>query len=283
MNSIITKLNGVGISLLIMSLMFPGRSEAKIELEDVVGVWLFDEIKDKVAKDATGNGHDGELINKSKHVEGKFGKALKFNGKDNLAAGASYVKVPHHEDLNLPDVVSISAWVIRREFDFLVHEARAQVILAKGGTWAWLRESGYGLALHEVLDNMFVFYFRDGWRGAATVPDKAWHHYAAVAQKGKAEPILYIDGEPQPIVHKGGEANKMAWTPLEQPLPLEIGGQTPGDEFYSSNIIDDVAIFNRALTQEDVQRLMKGIQTAVFAVSPSGKLATTWAEIKQRR
>jgi hypothetical protein len=42
-----------------------------------------------------------------------------------------------------------------------------------------------------------------------------------------------------------------------------------------SNEIDEVAIYNVALSQADVQRLM-----LPAAVSAAGKLATTWAHIK---
>ena len=54
-----------------------GKSQAGPE--GLVGAWLFDEGKGNVAKDASGNGHDGE-IRKAKWVDGKFGKALEFNG-----------------------------------------------------------------------------------------------------------------------------------------------------------------------------------------------------------
>jgi hypothetical protein len=37
------------------------------------------------------------------------------------------------------------------------------------------------------------------------------------------------------------------------------------------------------LSQADVERLGKGIDNSIFAVSPSGKLATTWAALKQNR
>ena len=49
----------------------------------------FDEGSGDVAKDASGNGNDGELQGKGKWVEGKFGKAL------HLSAAADYVEVPH--------------------------------------------------------------------------------------------------------------------------------------------------------------------------------------------
>ena len=68
-----------------------GKSHAR--LEGLVGAWLFDEGKGNIAEDASGNGHDGE-IRKAKWVEGKFGKALKFDGD-----GA--VVILHSDDFTL--------------------------------------------------------------------------------------------------------------------------------------------------------------------------------------
>ena len=292
MNSVASRLSILGISLILMSLIFPAAGEAKIKREDVVAMWLLDEIEDKVkgrlgediVKDATGNGHDGVLKNKSKHVDGKFGKALKFNGKKNLAARASYMEVLHHEQLQFPDAVSICAWVIRRKFDFFVHNATPQMILGKNSDWPYLRvNTGFGIGLHEILDHMFFFYSELGWRGAATVPDEEWHHYAAVARQGDKDPNLYIDGELQPILHRGGDNKdrKLTWNDIVG--DLHIGAILVGDEFFSENTIDEVAIFNKALAEDDVKRVMDGLERAVFAVSPSAKLTTTWAEIKQSR
>jgi len=50
---------------------------------DVVALWLFDEGSGDTAKDSSGNGHDGKIMSTPKWVDGMFGKALSFNGKDN--------------------------------------------------------------------------------------------------------------------------------------------------------------------------------------------------------
>ena len=42
---------------------------------------------------------------------------------------------------------------------------------------------------------------------------------------------------------------------------------------------DEVAVYNRALTQEEIQQDMSG-DISPAAISPSGKLVTRWAEIK---
>jgi hypothetical protein len=52
---------------------------------------------------------------------------------------------------------------------------------------------------------------------------------------------------------------------------------------WTNNTIDDLAIFNVALSQADVERLGKGVDNSIFVVSASGKLATTWAALKQNR
>ena len=46
-------------------------------------------------------------------------------------------------------------------------------------------------------------------------------------------------------------------------------------------IIDDVAIFNVVLSEDEITQIMDDGLDASFAVSPSDKLTTTWAYIKR--
>ena len=97
-------------TILLVSLSLAGITDARIRIEDVVGMWLFDEIeKDgprRLVRDFSGRGHDGIVIGDPQLIDGKFGKALVF-GK------GRYVEVPHHEDLRITDVITISTWVKR--------------------------------------------------------------------------------------------------------------------------------------------------------------------------
>ncbi len=68
------------------------QTEAAIDPETLVGVWLFDEGKGDVAVDASGNELDGILKGNPKWVDGKFGEALELDG-----VGA-YVEIPGHEN-----------------------------------------------------------------------------------------------------------------------------------------------------------------------------------------
>ena len=46
-------------------------------------------------------------------------------------------------------------------------------------------------------------------------------------------------------------------------------------------IIDDVAIFNVVLSEDEIQGIMDDGLDAAFAVSPTDKLTTTWATLKK--
>ena len=87
MKAIVAKITIMCISLTAFGLMFTGQSDAKVDLESAVGIWLFDDGGGNVAKDSSGNGYDGKLMNGPKWVKGKFGMALEFDGKDDWTAG----------------------------------------------------------------------------------------------------------------------------------------------------------------------------------------------------
>ncbi len=57
-----------------------------------------------------------------------------------------------------------------------------------------------------------------------------------------------------------------------------------GSGEYYNGLIDEFAIFNVALTEDDIKTIMdKGLARAlgIAAVSPSGKLTATWGSIKK--
>ena len=63
-------------------------------------------------------------------------------------------------------------------------------------------------------------------------------------------------------------AGDLCW---EEGPPEDVG-------YYFKGIIDEVAIYRKALTAEEIKKDMEGI-TGV-AVEPVSKLATTWAKVK---
>ena len=272
-----TKLRMIGLSLIVLNLAFTAVSDAQLTgrkfLEAAVAMWTFEEVGREGIPDITGNGHDAKLVNKPTLVDGMFGKAIEFSDDRK-----NYLEVPDDVALNLEEVISISVWV-KRPPRLQATDVAPYFILHRGSEWQW-QVPGFGIALHKVFDNMFYFWYQDGFQGASGIKDDQWHHYVAVAKDGERAPTLYIDGESKLVEHGDGGKKMILAPPLGE--SIYIGALLPARfDSFSKSIIDELAIFNVALSEADVRRLGKGLDTAIFAVSPSGKLATSWAAIKK--
>jgi len=67
------------------------------------------------------------------------------------------------------------------------------------------------------------------------------------------------------------------------PGPKYIGSRDDGEEAYDG-LIDELGFFNVALSADEIAEIANmGLSEALgyIAVSPSGRLATTWASIKE--
>ncbi len=73
-----------------------------IKPDNIVGVWLLDEGRGDIAADISGNNHEGQVMG-AKWVDGKFGKALLFEG-------AGEVKIQSTEKLNLGEQLTMMAY-----------------------------------------------------------------------------------------------------------------------------------------------------------------------------
>ena len=95
----------VGISLMLISVMFNGQSSAKIDPETIVGLWLFDQDSGQTVNDSSGNNNNGRFVKNPKWVKGKFGNALEFDA-------GPYVEVPLSKtnDFTGWEQISVCAW-----------------------------------------------------------------------------------------------------------------------------------------------------------------------------
>ena len=260
-----TRLTVLCISLIAVSLMFAGISDAKIDPNAIVGVWLFDEGTGNVAKDSSGNKNDGKLMNGPKWVDGKFGKALSFDGVDD------YVEVPDSASLKIASAITIGAWVKLNTLD------RFHGVMGKTGTiWS-------DVAYSARIINANQYNFTTSSDGAACnelsggTPTTDWHHVAYWFEKSTKR--IYVDGA------------KEAETKWDGPIHtnnqnLSIGAYTWGNGlgFLMQGFIDEVGLFNIALSEDDIKSIMNqglGRALGITAVSSAGKLATTWADLKK--
>ena len=102
-----------------------------------VGLWHFNEGSGNVARDASGNGNNGTLQNVEEEdwVDGKYGKALEFDGQDD------YVSIDYDSSLQ-PNNLTISFWLYPKsvnELQFLIYHRTSQAT-----TWG-----AYGVELRN--------------------------------------------------------------------------------------------------------------------------------------
>jgi len=253
----------IGMVVLFAAGMLTTQSYAKIDPETIVGMWLFDEGDGDIAEDSSGNGNDGTLEG-TEWVDGKFGKALEFNGM------SDYVDVGNDPitDTVGTTILSISAWVKRA-----TDTSRMLVAIRRSPGGYVLGVGILGAAANQI--KMTKYAVVDIYLGDFP-QDTDWHHLVGVwDEQGQT---AYIDGV------LNGESGNTADFSSASAGNLLIGGDT-GDQGYADGTIDDVGIFNVALTEDDVNDIMNqglGRATGAMPVSPKGRLATIWGEIKAK-
>jgi len=233
--------------------------------EGLVSYWSLDEasIIGETVKDDWGD-NDGKIVGNPKTVEGKIGEALEFDGDD-------YIRL---SPVEMPEGVTITAWVNPEAW---VPPKYSEVLdtWSPGGPADWYRlgfdNTGKLECVADTGDD-------DSGRESTTFDASGlsgWHHVAGVRDYEAKVLRLYVDGsEVSSKPFKGTTALK--------PANLVIGARGDGKDEFLNGIIDEVALFNVALTEDDIKDVMINGLSSVALVSPSGKLAITWAAVKAK-
>ena len=260
MRSIITCL-----AIITISLTFAVYAHAKPDFESARGIWLLDEGKGNVINDSSEYENHGELQG-GEWVDGPDGApALSLNGQNDR------VIIPDTDSLYLEEAWTITAWAfVNKAENGYGH------ILGKrpaGGTIA-----NYAFRTSPNGAQWETYFARDGWKGIwkqGTVQKDTWL-YMTATYDGKDTLTIYENG-----VEIASEGGKGKPAPRDN-APVNIGGWENNTSETLNGILYEVALFEVALTEDDINDLMeKGLET-VLAVEPSGKLATTWADIKSQ-
>jgi len=252
------------LSLTVFNLMMVNKGYCKIDLETVVGVWLLDDGQGKIAVDSSQNAYDGKITG-AKWVDGKFGKALEFDGKtDN-------VEVPDAKGLDAVSQMTVVCWV---NYDKEPPQNYAPV--GKEPLYRFI--IGTGSSGHFVLATT-----NNGWYDAGTVASGAgittgeWHHLAGTYDGTKVR--FYVDGK---IAGEGPQ--NVSGDVLDNAAGFTMAKSIANNVDFLGGVIDDVAVFNVALSGDDIKVIMaNGLGNSLagkIAVSNNGKLVANWALIK---
>ena len=247
-------------SSLLMLLVIFSMISVQAALDDSVVLYLpFDEGSGNTVADASSYGNDAAVTGGT-WVSGKYGGGMEFGAE-------KFLEIADSDSLDLTTTLSISMWVKITEGG----EA-TQSGLEKQPAW---QDGEYNLA--AVYSGGVLLQAAD-WPDecddeAVTsegIQDGTWHHIAGTYD-GKAIKV-YIDGAEKASLDCVGE--------------IKVGdgstyvGSRGGTQRWVNGTLDEIKVFNRALSADEVKADMEKTTTAVNAKS---KLAVSWAQIKSAK
>jgi len=236
------------LGLLLLSLLITIAIPSQSQLEaDLVGYWKFDEGTGTIVNDSSGYNNTGMLIGNPSWVDGKYGKALSFDGIDD------YIVIPDSPSLRV-QTFSLEAWIYmdKRPYQHgTFHSGIINKLHYLGGA-----SKGYKLQFDRSTetDDHLVLSIGDGnvqiklieYNSINDLTLNRWHHVVGTYDGSTAN--LYIDGELKSSSSPG------MYVIAHDDTPLVIGS-----EYHASSIvkfkglIDDVRIYNRVLSIEEVK------------------------------
>jgi flagellin-like protein len=214
----------------------------------LVGYWKFDEGSGNIAYDSSGNGYNGILVNGPTWTSGKYGGALKFNGVNNFVTMGNVLNMGANQPF------TISVWVNAGNSTY---NSWGYGIVSKGG-FNW--QKGYSLCVRGHLDtwsqNKAGFDVVGGDTGkngtelfgTTNLVDTGWHFITAIRDSDTDMIKVYVDG----ILEKTVTNQTFADCDLSNTYNFTIGNLITGPNQYFNGTIDEVRIYNRALSADEI-------------------------------
>ena len=233
--------------------------------------WNFN---DGTAKDSSNRRLHGTFVGKPTPVKGISGNALKF-------VGGQGIKIPDSRGINTGGTFS-NRTVGALFYCENANQVQKQVIFEAGGITK-------GLAIYVNRGRVYVGAWNVpgiNWNGAylfSTIKSKRWYYVALVirgatnkVQSDKFE--MWMDGR---LIEKARGAYLQAHgqdigiAHVSQHTKYHDGTGRGRDVDWFEGLIDEIVIYNRALSEADLTRLMNPLN-----VEPQGKVTTTWGNVK---
>jgi len=223
---------------------------------DLIGHWKFDEGSGTVAYDVSGNGNDGTINGSPNWVPGVGGSALEFDGSNDYVGTGKRL-------LDNMSEFTIACWV------------------AAGNPGS----SRIGLVgQNDLIEMGFMSGNAEMWTAvtgttttAWTFENYTWHHITITGDATSTK--VYLDGE---LKATGGGTSNYGTSTYN--VNIGGGGVWDGSGNWFLGQIDDVRIYNHALSQIEIQIAMKGAGGKwPYALGPDPKDGAlhldTWANL----
>lgn len=225
------------VILCVAVLVFAQPLSAALE-DGLVGHWGFDNDSGNIATDSSGQNNHGMIIGATL-TEDRFGnsnKAYFFDGT------SDYIDVPDAPSLNPTDAFTVAAWIKVNSFS-----SSCAPVITKSVWDSAYSTAGYALEFNWFNDGIQFYVDETGLECVATdivpITLNTWTHVVGVYDGLAAN--LYVDKVAYPVVnYSGGVPSTVA--------DIYIGRSFAAPDRFFNGAIDDVRIYNRALTTDEV-------------------------------
>ena len=238
-------------------------------LDGLVLYMPLDEGDGKETADLSENGFKGTVNGNAKWVDGKFGKALEFNGS------ADFVGVADDAVFHIEDEITQAAWVKLNRLP------GAHVVIFGTRAGGGARHIGFGYGMNpsngiKVWTNGADGVFKDINDNATKLDIDKWYYLSYTHtsdNNGKVK--IYVDGK---VTSEQDSNNPVAQAGVTS--QIQIG--TWSSEAFPGHV-DEVRLWNRAISDAEMEQSMNTGSGEFLAVNPKDKLATSWGKIKRIR
>lgn len=216
----------------------PGVLEAK---------WSFDEPQGSVAMDMSGRGRNGSLTGRVTRAEGVSGRALQLDG------GRGYVDAGHSTAFREAGSLTLTAWIrsstYPRDDAAIVSTLSAPAASPAAGfqldTTIDTGPRTVGFKLSNGCGEMMARY------GATPLAIGRWYHVAGVYNAAARSLDVYLDGRND----NGRLVGSIGGRQRPSREHLMIGRRSDLTGYPFSGLLDDVAIYSRPLTADEIAAL----------------------------
>ena len=208
----------------------------------LIAHWLMDDnAASKTVLDAGDNHLNGTAQQNTEALTraGKIGTALLFNGTtDWIDCGTNATL--------LPDAWTVCAWV-------KCTDAATPLVISFGGSYPAikLQNNSKGKPLIHLGQYNYRYFAASAW---TTLKDGQWHHVAfSVPGKAQADvnqAMMYLDGAPV-----AGDAPYVTG-PQAAKTHVYVGANPPVTTHRFGGTMDDLMLFDRVLTENEIRRMM---------------------------
>jgi len=231
-------------------------------IPNLISHWKFDEGNGTTAYDSVGD-NDGNLIGDPNWVTGKVGThALDFDGVDD------YVDLDDHigdyQDLSTG---TLSVWIKKES----TGNSGMFFSSSDGGDFYssmyFAKMADEKIKIRISKNNTSKLY----WRSDSIVPF-GWHHFAYTTSTNPSGNWMYLDGELVTGDYTVGSPSTSAFfSHIPDQDTMRIGNlhNSNKDSWHWDGLIDDVRIYDRALSAEEVQQLYQGEMVELEIIGPN--------------